>query len=152
MKRLSIRSILAMLLAVMLPLQGLAFVVQNVAAPGHFHPSALTAGADRGHGHAHDSLHGHEHGHEQGHAHEHGHIPAAPHAHALDDDDVVYVIGEHDPQRSAGFKLPPQDGVARAASLPLVTAPREAGPRVAASTGPLRSRTVEPLRRPPRAG
>jgi hypothetical protein len=131
-----IRSILALLLAMLLPLQGLAFAVQNVAAPSHFHPAALAAAQTHAHAHAH------------GHGHEHG--PAAPHAHALDDDDVVYVIGDHDPKGSAGFKLPPQDGVPRTTVLLLAAPPREIVPAVAPSTGPWRSRAVEPLLRPPR--
>jgi hypothetical protein len=142
MTRFSIRSILALLLAVTLPLQGLAFVVQSVATPGHFHPSGLAEGLDHDHAQSHGHTHKHTHAHALG--------SAAPHAHALDDDDVVYVIGDNDPHGTAGFKLPPLDGVPRAA-LPLpAAAPGRVVPVAAASTGPLRSRTVEPPRRPPR--
>ncbi len=152
-----LRWLLAGLMAVCLPLQGLAVGMGSVRAPAHFHTE------EPAHGHRHaddDHAHGAPHGppHEPPHGppHEHArgqaHAAVGHHSHDFDDEGVVYLAAPQDGEAgSVATAKPLPAGLEAAGPVAGVPAlPRAAAAPPRASPAAFRSRSVAPPEHPPR--
>ena len=134
-----LRALPALLVALALPLQGLAVAIDRMGGVAHVH-LLLSAEHAAAHGvaHDHDHDHDHEHGHDDGGPHGHaGHAPAH-HAHAADEPGVIHLESSaHAPAAEAA--------AAKRLALDLDPAPR-AEPVEAADRGGGRSVRAGPVR------
>lgn len=142
-----LRALPALLVALALPLQGLAVAIDRMGGVAHVH---LLLSAE--HAAAHGADHGHEHGHDERGPHGHAEHAPAHHAHAPDEPGVIHLESPaHAPAaEAASAKRLALDLDPAPRAEPIDSAGHGGGP--SSRAGPVRfgSRSEPPPEHPPR--
>jgi hypothetical protein len=134
------------LLALVLPFQALTVAYLDLHAPAHFH---VAHDDDHEHPHGHDDDHDHGDGRAERPGHSHAHGPFDRHHHDAGDPSVVVIHEDEPGEVASGWSGVMCTAIASApAALDLA---RLVEARVRGHDPRVRSRSLPPLERPPRA-